>query len=96
MRKWRGREGEILAALEKQEDNLTGKTVRNFMRILFLKHPYRFNVLGTEENVGRFTSADVRGFYEKVIRPENMVISAAGDIDAERTPPCFLRSCLAV
>ena len=76
---------EILAALEKQEDNLTGKAVRNFLETLFLKHPYRFNVLGNEENVEMFTSADVRGFYEKVIRPENMVISAAGDIDAERT-----------
>lgn len=76
---------EILAALEKQEDNLTGKTVRNFLGTLFLKHPYRFNVLGTEETVTGFASADVRKFYEKVIRPENMVISVAGDIDAEKT-----------
>ena len=76
---------EILAALEKQEDNLTGKTVRNFLNILFLKHPYRFNVLGTEENVSRFASSEVREFYEEVIRPENMVISVVGDIDAERT-----------
>ena len=76
---------EILAALEKQEDNLTGKTVRNFLRTLFLRHPYRFNVLGTEENVDRFTSSEVRRFYGKVIRPENMVISVAGDIDAGRT-----------
>lgn len=76
---------EILAALERQEDNLTGKTVRNFLKTLFLKHPYRFNVLGTEENVDRFVSSDVRKFYKKVIRPENMVISVAGDIDAEKT-----------
>lgn len=76
---------EILAALERQEDNLTGKTVRNFLKTLFLRHPYRFNVLGTEENVDRFVSSDVRKFYKKVIRPENMVISVAGDIDAEKT-----------
>ena len=56
---------EILAALERQEDNLTGKTVRNFLKTLFLKHPYRFNVLGTEENVDRFVSSDVRKFYKK-------------------------------
>lgn len=76
---------EILAALEKQKDNLTGETVRNFLETLFLKHPYRFNVLGTEETVNGFASADVRKFYKKVIRPENMVISVAGDIDAEKT-----------
>lgn len=76
---------EILAALEKQKDNLTGKTVKNFLKTLFRKHPYRFNVLGTEENVDRFTSTDVRRFYRKVIRPENMVISVAGDIDTEKT-----------
>ena len=80
----RGRR-EILAALEKQQDNLTGKTVRNFLKTLFLKHPYRFNVLGTEENVSGFTSADILRFYERVIRPENMVISVAGDIDTEKT-----------
>ena len=80
----RGRR-EILAALERQKDNLTGKTVRNFLSTLFLRHPYRFNVLGTEENVSGFTSADVSRFYKKVIRPENMVISVAGDIDAEKT-----------
>ena len=80
----RGRR-EILAALEKQKDNLTGKTVRNFLSTLFLRHPYRFNVLGTEENVSGFTSADVSRFYKKVIRPENMVISVAGDIGEEKT-----------
>ncbi|MYF48464.1 MAG: insulinase family protein, partial [Candidatus Dadabacteria bacterium] len=80
----RGRR-EILAALERQKDNLTGKTVRNFLSTLFLSHPYRFNVLGTEENVSGFTSTDVSRFYEKVIRPENMVISVAGDIDTEKT-----------
>ena len=80
----RGRR-EILAALEKQKDSLTGKTVRNFLGTLFLKHPYRFNVLGTEENVSGFTSTDVWRFYKKIIRPENMVISVAGDVDAEKT-----------
>lgn len=80
----RGRR-DILAALEKQQDNLTGKAVRNFLKTLFLKHPYRFNVLGIEENVSGFTSVDVSRFYGKVIRPENMVISAAGDVSTEKT-----------
>ena len=78
----RGRR-EILAALEKERDNLTGKTVRNFLAALFAEHPYRFNVLGTEENVKAFASADVSAFYRKVVRPENMVISVAGDVDAD-------------
>ena len=79
----RGRR-EILAALEKERDNLTRKTVKNFLGALFLEHPYRFNVLGTEENVRAFASADVSAFYEKIARPENMVISVAGDVDADR------------
>lgn len=78
----RGRR-EILAALEKQEDNLARKTVRNFLGTLFRDHPYRFDVLGTRENVSGFTSADILGFYEKVVRPENMVISVVGDVDTE-------------
>ena len=78
----RGRR-EILAALEKEEDNLTRKTVKNFLATLFLEHPYRFNVLGTEENVKAFASADVSAFYRKIVRPENMVISVAGDVETD-------------
>jgi len=80
----RGRR-EILADLERMKDNLTGKTVMNFLKTLFSKHPYRFNVLGTEENVSGFTSSNIRKFYQKVIRPENMVISVAGDVDKDET-----------
>ena len=75
---------EILAALEKQKDNLTGKTVRNFLKTLFAKHPYRMNVLGSETNVRGFASADISRFYKKVVKPENMVISIAGDINKDK------------
>ncbi len=76
---------EILAALEKQKDNLTGKTVRNFLATLFDDHPYGMNVLGTEENVKVFVPRQLSEFYRKVVMPENMVVSVVGDIDTDRT-----------
>ena len=79
----RGRR-EILAAIRRERDNLPRKTVKNFLAELFRKHPYRFNVLGTGKNVKAFDSKDVSAFYRKVVRPENMVISVAGDVDAGR------------
>ncbi len=75
---------EILAALEKQKDNLTGKTVRNFLETLFDEHPYGMNVLGTEQNVTAIATSQLSEFYRTVIWPENMVISIVGDINTDR------------
>ena len=48
---------------------------------LFPGHPLGRDALGTAESVGDITVADVRGFFEQHYRPENMVVSVAGDCD---------------
>ncbi|NIP30044.1 MAG: hypothetical protein GTO02_07505 [Candidatus Dadabacteria bacterium] len=51
---------------------------------MFLKHPYRFNTLGNENNVAKFDNDALFDFYNEIIRPENMVISIVGDVDSKK------------
>jgi zinc protease len=46
-------------------------------------HPYRFPVLGSSESVASFTREKLLGFYRRWYTPERMVVSAAGDLDAD-------------
>src|SRR5690606_24123543 len=58
--------------------------VRRASRLLFSNayrgHPYADPVLGSAESVRSFDSAAMRRFYETHYVPENMVLSAAGDM----------------
>ena len=74
---------EILASIKSQEDYLPGYTFQIFSETLFEKHPYRMNTLGTEKLIKGYKRDDLLKFYETLIHPEAMVISVAGDIDAE-------------
>jgi zinc protease len=72
---------EILAELNREGDNLLRTTVNLFLATLYSEHPYRFNPLGTTETVTEFDGDDLRHFYKKYARPQDMVITVVGDID---------------
>ena len=68
---------EILMHLDEPADLV----VERCFGALFPDHPLGRDALGTAESVGNITVADVRGFFERHYRPENMVVSVAGDCD---------------
>ena len=74
---------EIFSDINRQNDNLLRKSINLFLYTLYTKHPYRFNALGSEENVGRFDNSDLVAFYNKTLDPRNMVITIAGNVNAE-------------
>ena len=49
----------------------------------FQTHPYRAPILGTAESVSRFTSEQLRAFYQRWYTAENLVLVVVGDFDAE-------------
>jgi zinc protease len=77
---------EILASLKMQEEQMAERTFRLLRQALYRDHPYHQNSLGTLETVSRFSAADLKLFYQEHIRPENLLIAVAGDID----PPAVL------
>src|SRR5262245_52552917 len=50
---------------------------------IFRVHPYRAPILGTRESVAGFDRARVRAFFERWYTPENMLVLAVGDFDAD-------------
>lgn len=42
------------------------------------------SILGTPENIVRFSAADIRGFFQRYYQPERIVISAAGNLNHDR------------
>ncbi len=54
--------------------------VERCLEALFPGHPLGRDALGTAKSVAAITTDDVRGFFERHYRPENMVVSVAGRI----------------
>lgn len=76
---------EILAQIKAQDEQLGGRVMRLLARNLYPGgHPYSRDLLGTAESVAIITPQDLRALYQGLIRPENLVIAVAGDIEPER------------
>jgi len=74
---------ELLAQLTQQEDSLPALTFREFNKLLFQGHPYGLNTSGREEAITTFTPEILRQIYSEHARPDKMVLTIVGDVDAE-------------
>jgi predicted Zn-dependent peptidase len=60
-----------------------------FSKSLFESHPLAWPILGPTENVRRFIADDVRSYMERQYTTENMIITAAGNIEHDRLVDLF-------
>jgi zinc protease len=74
----------ILAALQRQQDQLPSRTFRLFTETLFAGHPYSRDILGRPETIQKITAADLKTYYDKWAVPGNLVITVVGDVEPER------------
>ncbi len=73
---------EILAQIKAQEEQLGRRVMRSLATKLYPgDHPYSRDQLGTEESVTKITPADLKASYENIVRPENLIITVAGDVE---------------
>lgn len=54
-------------------------------KLLFKKHPYRFSVIGSMEDLDAAKEEDYQNFYKTFYVPNNATLTIAGDIDLEVT-----------
>ena len=71
----------ILAAIRQQEDDLDRMVFKLFRRVLYEKHPYRMDTIGTLDSIQRITQKDLKEYYGRIAVPENMVLTVVGDVD---------------
>lgn len=52
------------------------------MQTAFTRHPYRYPIIGYEDLLRRITLNDLKEYYRQTYIPQNMILSIAGDFDA--------------
>lgn len=66
------------------EDDPNWRVFFNFLKALYKNHPVRIDIAGTIESISRINRDVLYKCYNTFYHPSNMVIFAAGDIDAGR------------
>lgn len=62
-----------------------GRLLEETMKRLYAKHPYHNSIIGSMEHLDAAQEADYKQFYKDFYRPDNAILSIAGDIDIEQT-----------
>ncbi|TNE67853.1 MAG: insulinase family protein [Bacteroidetes bacterium] len=62
-----------------------GRLLEESLGRLYTKHPYQHSVIGSMEHLDAAEEQDYKQFYKDFYRPDNAILSIAGDIDIEQT-----------
>lgn len=74
---------ERLAALKQQQDSLAAIAFQQFNQVLFQKHPYALNTLGSEKSLTSLTADELHRLYLRHAQPNSLVLAIAGDVKAK-------------
>ncbi len=74
---------QILSKLRSDETDPNELARRAWAKTLFGDHPYARTGDGTEESVEELTGADLKGFADRNLARDNLVVAVVGAIDAE-------------
>lgn len=62
-----------------------GKLLEETLKRLYTTHPYKSSVIGSMEDLDAAQEIDYKTFYKDFYRPDNAILSIAGDLDIEQT-----------
>ncbi len=71
----------VLAEMAHAKEDPEELTFDNFYKNMFPHHPLGYFIYGTEENIIKFSQADLHAFRSVEYTPDRMVVSAAGNVD---------------
>lgn len=70
---------------QRMDNQPYGRLLEESMKRAFSVHPYQYSVIGSMEHLDAAEEADYKQFYKDFYRPDNAILSIAGDIDIEQT-----------
>jgi zinc protease len=73
----------VLEEIRRSDDTPSHVLGELAFRECYRAHPYGLPILGPASNVARFDRAQVRAFFERWYTPDNLMVVATGDFDAE-------------
>ena len=62
-----------------------GRLLEETLKRLYKVHPYKTSVIGSMEDLDAAQEEDYKTFYKDFYRPDNAILSIAGDLDIEQT-----------
>ncbi|MEI8377217.1 MAG: pitrilysin family protein [bacterium] len=71
----------VLEEIARSKDSPNNIVFQNMNSLLFKKHPYKRDVIGTEDIIKNITRKEIFEFYDKWYTPSNMVTVIVGNID---------------
>src|SRR5690606_14605884 len=72
--------GVILEEIKSMEDSPEEMVEELFQQTIWPNSPWGFSILGARENVENFTARDVRTYMSNHYAPQNIVVTAVGDV----------------
>ncbi len=73
---------ELVSIIQMQDNQIFNHGHRLLKKLLYKKHPYRFQTIGTRDSVERIGQDDVLVFHKSILSADNMVLGISGDCDA--------------
>ncbi|MDX1974771.1 MAG: pitrilysin family protein [Rickettsiales bacterium] len=83
IRKLKPEKGAVRSEILQDHDDPSAVGMELIYKKLFPNHPLGAPIIGTSKSVSSFTPDDLKTFVKKHYRPDNIVVSAAGNIDHE-------------
>ena len=77
--------GIIIEELEMYKDNPSSRIMEKCLYNAFVKHPYKYPVIGTVQSVKSITKEDLYKCYNTFYNPSNIFIVISGNIDVNKT-----------
>lgn len=76
--------GAVLGEYRMGRDNASTVAYDHLYATALDRHPYRYTVIGTEEEIKSFTVEEANDFYHRYYSPDCATIMIAGDFDSEQ------------
>lgn len=70
--------------IKSRNDNPAQICVLNFMQEIFKGHPYSRDLLGDEKSVSAIQPQDLKDYYSKIVRAENLTLCVVGDVKKDK------------
>jgi len=75
---------DTLLAIRRIDESWENEVARVFRRHYYQQHPYRNDIIGTEEAINKMRRTDIMNFYQQMVMPNNAVLAIFGDIDPDK------------
>ncbi|MBR2068931.1 MAG: insulinase family protein [Candidatus Gastranaerophilales bacterium] len=71
----------VIEEIKMGEDNNWRKVYKSLNNVMYEKHPYKREVIGTKEIIANISQEEIMRYYKTFYTPENITTIVAGDFD---------------